>query len=163
MLKHQIIANAPPISRENLSDPLRVLAPEHLRPHPASLAHCRWPHGHPRPLGCCRAATPCLGGGRPATPRAARPPPATKVWPCSYPRSMGRPCGHPRGLGVAFEPTLDGSRVGPMATPGVAAPLLSGLSLTISPGQLRHRRLAHWWRLRLCSCGVLGWGGGDGQ
>jgi hypothetical protein len=46
-LKHRIIANAPPISRENLSDPLRVLAPEHLRPHPQV--------SHPRG---CRAGTP---------------------------------------------------------------------------------------------------------
>jgi hypothetical protein len=31
---------------------------------------------------------------------------------------MGRPRSHPRGLGVAFGPTLDPSRAGPMATPG---------------------------------------------
>jgi hypothetical protein len=42
--------------------------------------------------------------------------------PRGYPRSMGRPCGHPRGLGVAFGPTLDPSRAGPMATLGLAWP-----------------------------------------
>jgi hypothetical protein len=94
LLKHRIIANAPPISRENLSDPLRVLAPKLLCPHPAGLAHWGWPNwanprsGHPRLLRCGRAATPGT--------------------------SMGLPRGHPQGLGVAFEPTLDGSRVGPL-------------------------------------------------
>jgi hypothetical protein len=43
-------------------------------------------------------------------------------WPRGDPRSMGRPRGHPRGLGVAFGPTLDPSRAGPMATPGPARP-----------------------------------------
>jgi hypothetical protein len=49
----------------------------------------------------------------------------TQSWPGwlrGYPLSMGWLRGHPRGLGVAFEPTLDPSRAGPMATPGPARP-----------------------------------------
>jgi hypothetical protein len=62
---------------------------------------------------------------RAATPQRFRvavwPPQATGGWPRGYPRTIGRLCGHPWGPRVAFGPTLDQSRAGPMATPGVAA------------------------------------------
>jgi hypothetical protein len=57
-------------------------------------------------------------------------------WPRSYPRSMGRPRGHPRGLSVAFEPTLDPSRAGPMATPGFGGGILANPSVQA----VTHRR-----------------------
>jgi hypothetical protein len=54
---------------------------------------------------------------------------------------MGRSCGHPRGLGVAFGPTLDPSRAGPMATPGsTLPPLATGGWLRGSPRSLGRPR-----------------------
>jgi hypothetical protein len=75
--------------------------------------------GHPRlatPWTTRRSRT------RWVVPSALLGPKVGRGWPRGYPRPMGRQRGHPRGLGVAFGPTLDPSRAGPMATPSPARP-----------------------------------------
>jgi hypothetical protein len=65
-------------------------------------------------------------------PSALLGPKVGQGWPRGHPRSMGRPRSHPWGLGVAFGLDLNGSRAGPMATPGSARPTPgSGVGLNL--------------------------------